>query len=343
MVTTLPVQTIFHGTRLDRTGVRPSTRDVPGTTPVVFLNYDETLSQGELSNRFRPIGRTLAPNRAVFDVGASHANGANDSPLEIGLALHNGGATPLVLALSDIRVDRGQALGPAARRVTIAPGKTLELPIGRVAAHAGPNSRDGSRPVRYTLHAHVVAGDASRLGVTDIARHPAARVTTPQTLPDAVDPKHHEGVFYPQQQADAPVLLDDRQLAVLAIAGSQAQHDAHYEVAHRFLVALPQNRTPEAVVFRGGGGPTNPLVNGKPLPRPVYEVQAKDAAGRPLTQNGYAVLAKSQEVTLPTAEAIRLGYLRPTGTRDAAGNPVYAVAVTFEPGDNGDLSLYARY
>lgn len=349
------VKTVFKGDRLDLETVKPALAPIETGRPMVFLNYDETLTEPVLSRDFHTIGQPLFPKAAAFDLASSHANGNPKSPLLVGFRLTNHGPTPMTLRVSNPLVGAHGVPAPkddgfnqrakmvhGAWTITLPRGAHLDFPAGLVDAHPDNGQlRDGSRMVTYNAHAEVIQGDAHALEVRDVARFIYSNNKSPHMLPDSVDKKHHEGVFLPSQQISPPVLLSPGVSAAFEIAGSQETHDAHYETVHTFFVALSKDATPKALVFRGGGGGTQPMINGHLLPRAVGVTPAVDAQGQAVTEDGFTVLKQQQEFVVPISDSAR--YLKPTGQKDEGGNPIYQVDVTFLPGSNGDLGLYAQY
>ncbi|MBM3275586.1 MAG: hypothetical protein FJZ00_10555 [Candidatus Sericytochromatia bacterium] len=295
--------------------IRTPWRPVAGARPVAFFNYRETVLPGDAGRNWEPIGAKpggLQPDTAEFTAISAHANGNPRSSLETGLRLINAGKAPLVVALEGLR---------RPLRVRIPPGGRIDVPCASVSRHPDNGKlRDGSRTVVFNVSARVVSGDPAGLRVEDIVRFPQAAETRRPAGPPAPVPLHHEGVFLPQRQATDPVLLSPGTAAYIRIAGSNRNHDAHYYAEHRALIALPAGNPPKAVVFRGPGGYTRPKVGSHRLP----------ALGR-------------REFTLPLEKALRDGYLVPTGGMDRSGNPVYAVSVRFQAGDNGDLHVLGRW
>ena len=299
--------------------------------PVVFFNSDETLAKGELLSRWTPTGRaaSFTPKSASFVVAGSHNNAAAGSSLNVGVQVENKGKTPLTLDVARPKVSLGTALPmpagakPTATgyRVTLAPGQAMVMPMGSAKPNPAANPRTHPQPVAYEASV-TVTGDPQGLHVSEVASHPQLKGAT--TATPAGDKQHHEGVFFPQVQQQPPPTLGRDNAVQLTTAGSQAQGDSHYLTPHRFEVAILGPAATSQVTFRNAsGGLFRATLNG---------VELKLAA------NAAAPVAVS---TMSVAAAVKLGLLEATGRKDAAGNPVYAMTVRWQPGSNCDLSLYA--
>ncbi len=352
----VPMAHAAPGSRLARQALVARFADEAGSAPVVFLNYDETVSQGEASASWTPVGNRrsgpLHPDAAAFRIASSHANGNPDSTMEVGFRLANAGDSPLVVEFSGLDIgprDGAQPKGyikvqapdgsSGSGRISIPPGGQVDVPIATVGPHpAGGNPRDAARMVTFTLDAKVVSGRAAALSVLDVARFPAAPPGT--VIRDAGGPKHHEGVFPVQVQISEPPVLGPDNVAYVKIRGSNAHHDAHYYTLHRAFVAIRAEDPPTDIVFMGPGGMTHPLVGGHRLPAigDVFDGKEETIAGKTYQEDRRRV-----EFALPFKQAVDQGYLEPTGRTDAAGAAIYELDVRFVAGDNGDLGVYGRW
>lgn len=349
---TLPMRHVQAGNRLDRQAIVARFADEPTTDPVVFLNYDETVSKGEAAPTWTAIGNTadgpLRPASRTFRIVSSHADGNPASSLQVGFALANTGRAPLevTLSLRDVGPKTGsaprsyiQTLAPATRTVTLPPRGRIDVPIAATTAHpAGTDPRDAARMVTFEVGATVVSGDPAALTVHDVARFPQAPAGAP--VHDAGGVKHHEGVFLTQIQTTPPPVLSPRNLAYIKISGSNAAHDAHYYALHRAFVAIPANDPPRTLVFMGPGGTTHPIVGNHPLPAigDTFDGRLVRIGGQ-----SYQEDRQRKEFSLGFDQAVGQGYLEPTGQRDAQDNPIYEVDVRFVAGDNGDLGVYGKW
>lgn len=306
-----------------------STAPLNGGQPLVFFNADETLSKGELGRDWTATGvaKELIPGRSPFQVAGSHNNASPDSKLKVGVQILNTGRTAMKIAVTTPQVRPGHSLGlpPGAKKtatgyeLTIPPGKSVVLPMGSASANTAVNPRTSTQPVAYQATVKVTSGSAADLRVRELACHPDVEGPAKPTY--GGDKLHHEGVYLPQAQTSPAVTLTAGNAIQLKTAGSQAGANSHYLTPHRFELAVPTSFS--HVTFRNAsGGLLRALVNGKELK---------------LAANG------AQPVTLRTmtvADAVKEGLLKSTGKKDAGGNPVYELNVTWLPGSNCDLSVY---
>ena len=352
----VPMLHTAPGSRLARQAVIARFADEAGSEPIVFLNYDETVSKGEAAASWTPVGNAragqLRPDAAAFRIASSHANGNPDSTMEVGFRLANAGDSPLVVQLSGLDIGPRDGSQPKSYitvpvpggsagswRISIPAAGKVDVPIAVVGPHpAGGNPRDAARMVTFSLDAKVVSGDAAALSVADVARFPEAPAGT--VVKDAGGPKHHEGVFPVQVQISVPPVLGPDNLAYIKIRGSNARHDAHYYTLHRAFVAIRAEDPPKDIVFMGPGGMTHPMVGGHQLPSigDVFDGKEDLIAGKTYQEDRRRV-----EFTLPFKEALDQGYLKQTGQKDRSGNSIYEIDVRFVAGDNGDLGIYARW
>ncbi len=352
----VPMAHSAPGSRLARQALIARFADEAGSEPVVFLNYDETVSKGEASASWTPVGNPLAgplrPDSAAFRIASSHANGNPGSTMDVGFRLANAGDSPVVVQLSGLDVGPREGAQPrgyikveapgglaGTARITVPARGEVVVPVAAVGPHpANSNPRDAARMVTFALDAKVVSGDVSALSVADVARFPEAPPGT--VVKDAGGPKHHEGVFPVQLQISVPPVLGPDNLAYLKIRGSNAHHDAHYYTLHRAFVAIRAEDPPKEIVFMGPGGMTHPLVGGHPLPAigDVYDGKEDTMAGKTYQEDRRRV-----EFALPFKQAVNQGYLRETGQKNGSAHSVYEIDVRFVAGDNGDLGVYGRW
>ncbi|MBI3037640.1 hypothetical protein HYY75_01130 [bacterium] len=349
------IRWLVNGQAFHYSAIVPRTVDAspPRDPPIVFLNYDETITDGELGDSFIDVGLknvVLFPNASEFVIGSSHANGSKKCVMRSGVRFVNHSSSNVIaldISWPPANWEGQQLLSPLQRLAfSIPPGKSVDAKVVQAKIHTTPNVRDGSCPAIFNFFVSVKTGDPQALEIRDIACQPESTVVNPS--PHSPGEKyHHQGVYQEQVQVGAPLALKPNVVASLAIRGTQVEHNAHYEARHRFFITFLPGKEPKSLVFYGTGGYAYPVINGKRRGS-VQLVPRRDINGNVLYKEiaegdkiaKYLVINEFKSLSIPFSEAKKWLISVEAQNPDS---PVYALDITFKPRDNGNLGVMAQY